>query len=71
MPLGNYLKMLSSLRLIERRVPFWKNPDKSRKGMHSIADPFFAYWFRFVRRNIGVPETGISEQVPKTRISHC
>ena len=61
--IGNYLKTLSSLRLIERKVPFGDNPDKSRKGMYGIADPFFAYWFRFVGRNMGILETGVSERV--------
>lgn len=61
--IGNYLKTLSSLRLVERNVPFGDNPDKSRKGMYRIADPFFAYWFRFVGRNMGILESNISESV--------
>lgn len=61
--IGNYLRTLSSLRLIERKVPFGDDPNKSRKGMYGIADPFFAYWFQFVGRNMGVLEAGISERV--------
>ncbi|NMM99269.1 ATP-binding protein [Bifidobacterium olomucense] len=63
--IGNYLKTLSSLHIIERMVPFGDNPEKSRKGMYMISDPFFAYWFRFVGRNMSIIETGISEQVAR------
>lgn len=59
----NYLKTLAALRLIERKVPFGDDPVKSRKGMYNVADPFFAYWFRFVGRNMGILETNISDQV--------
>lgn len=57
--------MLSDLKLIERRVPFGDNPDKSRKGMYGFSDPFFAYWFRFVGRNASIIESGISEEVAR------
>lgn len=63
--IGNYLKTLSGLGLVERKVPFGDDPNKSRKGMYSIADPFFAYWFRFVGRNMGLLESNISEVVAK------
>lgn len=45
---GKYLKTLAGLGLVERKVPFGSNPDKSRSGAYGIADPFFAFWYRFV-----------------------
>lgn len=63
--IGPYLKSLIGLRLVERKVPFGDNPAKSRKGMYVIADPFFAYWFWFVGRNLSVIETNISEAVAR------
>lgn len=52
--IGAYLKTLVDLRLIERKVPFGEDPSKSRKGMYVVSDPFFAYWFRFVGRNMSI-----------------
>lgn len=63
--IGNYLKTLAGLRLIVRNVPFGDDPNKSRKGMYAVADPFFAYWFRFVGRNMGLLESGVSDQVAR------
>lgn len=55
---GKYLKTLSGLGLVERRVPFGSNPDKSRSGVYGIADPFFAFWYRFVGPAIDAIELG-------------
>lgn len=63
--IGKYLRTLTNLKLIERRVPFGDNPDKSRKGMYDFSDPFFTYWFRFVGRNASIIESGISEDVAR------
>lgn len=61
--IGAYLKTLVDLRLIERKVPFGEDPSKSRKGMYVVSDPFFAYWFRFVGRNMSILDGNISEEV--------
>lgn len=63
--IGAYLKTLVGLRLIERKVPFGDDPAKSRKGMYVVADPFFAYWFRFVGRNMSILESNIGEAVAR------
>lgn len=63
--IGKYLKTLVELRLVERNVPFGDDPAKSRKSMYRIADPFFAYWFRFVARNASIIESGLSEAVAR------
>lgn len=55
---GKYLQTLESLGIIERRVPLGENPAHSRRGVYRIADPFFAYWYRFVSPAAGAVETG-------------
>lgn len=64
--IGSYLKTLVSLRLIERIVPFGDDPVKSRKGMYMVCDPFFAYWFRFVGRNMSILDSNIGESVARS-----
>ena len=56
--LGRYLKTLVDLGLVRRDVPFGENPATSRKGLYSIADPFFAYWYAFVSKSVGAIESG-------------
>jgi hypothetical protein len=47
--LSKYLSVLQSLRLVTREVPATEvAPDKSKKGLYRIADPFVRFWFRFV-----------------------
>ena len=58
-----YLSTLVDLGLIRRDVSFGENPLTSRKGLYSIADPFFAYWYRFVSPNIGSVEAGAGSLV--------
>jgi uncharacterized protein len=50
--LMRYLTTLMDLGFCEREVPVLeKNPDKSRKGLYRITDPFLATWFTFVHPN--------------------
>lgn len=51
-----YLQTLNNLGLVGKRVPFSEKPERSRRGMYIIKDPFFAYWFRFVGPNMGAVE---------------
>jgi hypothetical protein len=47
--LSPYLSVLVELGLLERRVPVTEeNPQKSRKGLFFISDPFIDFWFKFV-----------------------
>lgn len=55
---SKYLKVLSDLGLIERRMPFGEDPSHSRKGLWFIRDPFFAFWYRFVSPNTPAIENG-------------
>ncbi len=45
---GTYLRKLCRTRVLEREVPVTEDPARSRKGQYRIADPFLAFWFRFV-----------------------
>ncbi len=56
--LPKYLKTLIDLGIIEREVPFGENPATSRRALYSLADPYFAYWYAFVSKNVGAIEVG-------------
>jgi len=58
-PVSRYLSVLQELHLVERRVPATeKRPDKSRRGIYRIRDPFLAFWFRFVTPYVSILEGG-------------
>ncbi len=44
-----YLKTLETLDLIERITPVTE--PEAKRGLYKIRDPFFSFWFRFVRPN--------------------
>ena len=56
--MSKYLATLEGLGLIAKTIPFGENPATSRKGIYSLKDPMFAYWYRFVSRNVGAIEAG-------------
>jgi AAA+ ATPase superfamily predicted ATPase len=44
-----YLNTLSNLEIIERKVPITENsPEKSKKGLYYIKEPFIDFWFKFI-----------------------
>lgn len=44
--LTRYIDLLMDLQLIRRTVPVLEsNPQKSKKGVYSVCDPFFRLWF--------------------------
>ena len=62
--LTRYLSVLIDLGLVEREVPITENqPDKSRKGLYRIADPFVAAWFTFVHPYRDALERGLADEV--------
>ncbi len=62
--LSRYLAVLGELGLIEREVPVTESlPDKSRKGIYRIADPFVAAWFTFVHPYRDLLERGMVDEV--------
>ncbi|NJE10471.1 ATP-binding protein [Thermococcus sp. MAR1] len=54
---GKYLSVLMDLGFVRREVPVTASR-KSRKGRYYIADPYFAFWFRYVHTNEDLVETG-------------
>ena len=66
---GKYLHVLRGLRIVERRMPVTETrPDKSRRGIYRIADPFLRFWFRFVhpfkdRLELGWLDAVVNEEV--------
>ncbi|MBT1162013.1 MULTISPECIES: ATP-binding protein [Bifidobacterium] len=60
---SKYLSVLSDLGLIKRNVPFGEDAAHSRKGLWSFADPFFAFWYRFVGPNTDRIERGDGDLV--------
>lgn len=65
---SKYLNVLKDLGLIDRIVPFGDNPAHSRKGLWKPADPFFAFWYRFVSPNIVSVENGTGRLVAKAAL---
>lgn len=67
LPQGNvskYLSVLASLGLVVREVPASEaQPEKSKRGLYRIADPFVRFWFRHVRRGWSRLESGQAEAV--------
>lgn len=54
-----YLSVLQTLGLVTREVPATEaRPEKSKRGLYRIADPFVRFWFRHVRRHWSRLETG-------------
>ncbi len=44
-----YLSTLERLRLVEKEIPITeKVPQKSRKGLYTISDNFFRFWFQYI-----------------------
>ena len=62
---GKYLRILEGLGLIERTLPFGENRVRSRRGLYVVADPFFAFWYRFVAGAVGAIEMGAGEAVAR------
>lgn len=55
--LTKYLSVLRELDLVERETPVTdRNPEKSKRGIYRITDPYFNFWFRFVFLNRGLLE---------------
>ena len=65
-----YLDVLQRMRLVERRVPATeRQPDKSKKGMYRLCDPFLRFWFRYVHPHRGSLEIGLGDAVLQQRVA--
>ena len=61
---GKYLDVLRRLRLVRRETPVTESrPERSRRSLYRLADPFLRFWFRYVYPNRSVLESGGSRQV--------
>ncbi len=64
-----YLKSLSEMRLLERRVPSTlRNPERTRRGLYRLRDPFLRFWFRFVLAHRSALEAGDAPLVWRRKI---
>lgn len=61
-----YLSVLQDLGLVLREVPATElKPEKSKKGLYAIADPYVRFWFRFVLPQRALLETGRADEAAK------
>lgn len=61
---GKYLDVLRRLRLVRRETPVTESrPERSRRSLYRLADPFLRFWFRYVYPNRSVLEAGRSPEV--------
>ena len=66
---NKYLTILRELNIIKRELPVTEEqPDKSRKGIYILEDPFFRFWFRFVYPNQSYLEEDEIDYVWEKRI---
>jgi len=57
--LTRYLATLAELGLTRREVPITETrPEKSRRGLYTILDPFVRFWYRFVFPHLSRLEMG-------------
>jgi len=45
------LKRLTTLGILERRVPNLDVPARTKRAIYRVVDPYFAFWFRFIAPN--------------------
>ena len=62
------LKRLAMLGLLERRVPALDDPAKSKRAIYRVADPYFAFWFRFIAGSRAHIARGLGAQIVDNRI---
>lgn len=62
--LSPYLRQLSALRLIERRLPATVAPSKrriSRNSRYHLVDPYLRFYFRFIAPNLNMVELELGD----------
>lgn len=66
---ARYLDILQQMHLVERRVPATESqPEKSKKGLYHIADPFLRFWFRYVHPYQSSLDLGMAEGILAQRV---
>ena len=77
--LTRYMDLLMDLQLVRRTIPILEsNPQKSKKGIYSVCDPFFRLWFGIIYPYESFLEMGNSKLVLKrirerliNHVAHC
>lgn len=62
------LKRLTMLGILERRVPALDDPARTKRSIYRVADPYFAFWFRFVASSRANIARGLGAQLVDNRI---
>lgn len=66
---ARYLDILQSMQLVRRQVPVTEaQPEKSKRGLYQIVDPFLRFWFRYVHPNRGALDLGLSAAILEQRV---
>ena len=61
---SKYLSVLQRLGIVEREVPVTATlKEASKRGLYSITDNYFAFWFRYVLPNKSYLEAGLAGEV--------
>lgn len=55
------LKRLATVGILERKVPAFDDPARTKRAVYRIADPYFNFWFRFVASNRAHVARGLGE----------
>jgi len=63
---AKYLKTLVDLRIVKRELPFGE--ESRRKGLYSVADNMFRFWYRYIPDNVSSIEAGMGEDVFTRRV---
>jgi AAA+ ATPase superfamily predicted ATPase len=54
---------LIELQLLRKMVPATDHPDRTRRSVYRIADPYFDFYFRFIATNRSAIDRGLGEQL--------
>jgi hypothetical protein len=66
---NKYIAVLRELHLVKRDVPVTEDqPHKSRRGIYTLHDPFFRFWFRYLYPNMSYLEEGDLDYVWEEKI---
>lgn len=57
------LKRLVTLGILDRRVPALEDPERSRRAIYRIRDPYSNFWFRFISPNRAHIARGLGAQL--------
>jgi len=66
---ARYLDILQQLRVVNRHVPATESyPQKSKRGIYQIADPFLRFWFRYVHSYRSSLDLGLADAILEQRV---